>query len=266
VDEESQGVNLTAVVTLSVSENKETSPPKPDAPDDGEETQIRFPLGEFGEQARGEIRAIEPVSKNDVPSSFPRDIETFEALEIRLVLSESGDSEVRTYLPWPATGPSEQFLQLAELAGTSPEDPQQLIGSRILLQVEDNEYVPFLPEGHTRGTERAVYGAWAGLVPSISIALFSFFGLGALVESFFFFVIWGVGTFLILPVSVYLDAWSLRGKTTFTGNPLLWAVICAFPPFYVVTAPYYLLFVRQNALPLVTRVQPTDTDAEPSTT
>ncbi len=262
MDGKSQGVNPTPVLSPVVSEKKGNRPPEQDSNADGEREKVRFPLGEFGGgQARGEIRAIKTVSKDAVPSSFPQKIETLEALKIRLILSESEESEITTYLPWPATGPGEEFRQLAALAEVSPDNPEELIGARILLQLNDDQYVPLLPEGHTQGTEYAVYGAWAGLVPSISIALFSFFGLGTLVESFFFFVLWGIGTFVVLPVSVYLDAWELRGKTTFTGNPLFWAVISAFPPFYVITAPYYLLFVRQNALPLVTTSEGEQTES-----
>ncbi len=236
-------------------EEESDQPPEGDSShaEDSTDSRRRFPLGEFGDgRARGEIQTVAIVPKNSVPSTFPQDIGTLEALKLNLTLSETDDDTLTTYLPWPATGPTEEFRKLATLAGVDPEQPETLVGARILLVREKDQYIPMLPERHSRGTEVAVYGAWAGLTPSISIALLSFFGLGTLVESFFFFVLWGVGTFLVLPVSVYLDAWQLRGRTSFTGNPIFWAVICAFPPFYVVTAPYYLLFVRQNALPLVT--------------
>ncbi len=232
----------------------EEQPATPAESSHDEHDRNRFPLGEFGDgRARGEIQSVEIISQDTIPGTCPQDIGTLEALKLSLSLSEEDDKTVTTYLPWPATGPAKEFRQLASLVETAPERPEALVGARMLLHSEEGQYVPLLPEGHSRGTDYAVYGAWAGLTPSISIALLSFFGLGTLVESFFFFVVWSVGTFLVLPVSVYLDASELRGRTDFTGNPLFWAIISAFPPIYVVTAPYYLLFVRQHALPLVTK-------------
>lgn len=235
------------------SEREGDRRPDSDEDDGHTKTSRNAPLGELSPvRARGEVIDVAVVPSGDVPDTFPVDIQTIEAVQLTLSLSETGTDEATAYIRWPATGPDEQFESLATVVGIPAHEPEQLVGVRLLLTIEDDHYVPILPPGAIRGDSRAIYGIYAGLVPSISIALFSFFGLGAVIESFLFFVLWLVGTFLVLPVSVYLDALHLKSTTDWDGNPVAWAIISAFPPVYVVTAPYYLLFLRANATPVAT--------------
>lgn len=99
------------------------------------------------------------------------------------------------------------------------------------------------------GGRNAVYGIFAGITPSITIALFSFFGMGTIVVSMEFLVIWLVCTFVLLPISLFLDARYLRMITDWDGRPILWALLSMVPVINVVAVPMYLI-MREGAQPL----------------
>lgn len=199
-----------------------------------------------GLRLRGDVVGVERVPASAVPEGFPVAIWTDEALALHLEFDRH-DGRASTYFSLPETDPDDRLVNL--LAAHGLDEPEELDGRSLLLDVQDGHIVPVsLTEGR-RGDERAFYGVLAGLAPSITIALFSFFGLGGIVFSPVYVGLYLVCTFLVLPVSIYLDAWHLRTTTDWEGRPLRWALLAIVPPLYVVVTPYYLIS-RENARPL----------------
>jgi hypothetical protein len=195
---------------------------------------------------RGEVVAVERVPAGEVPDSFPVAIWTDEALALRLEFARH-EGHARTYFSLPETDPDDRLATLLDVHDV--DEPDDLADKSLLVDVVDGHPMPVSREGKQRGDDRAVYGVVAGVAPSITIALFSFFGLGDAVFSTVYIALYLVCTFLVLPVSVYFDAWHLRTTTDWEGRPLRWALIAIVPPLYVVVVPYYLI-TRENARPL----------------
>ena len=203
------------------------------------------------ETARGHAIDVGRVSSSEVPADFPYDIDTVEALALRLRLTDSGEKTITTYFEWPGEGgPDERLEQLLEITDISPDRFADLHGSNILLTVENGHYVPHLPAEGIRGDPRAFYGILAGIAPSVTIALFSFFGLGSIVTASGFFLLWVLCTFILLPISIYVDAWHLRTTTDWDGGPLFWAFFSVIPAINVIAVPAYLI-IRESAEPII---------------
>lgn len=195
-----------------------------------------------GVLSQARVTGVERVPASAVPAGFPGAFETDEACRLVLAAADS-DETTETYLPWADDGPLGRLLALHTV-----EEPTDLHERAVLLRAAGGHWLPAVPEEPLRGDERAVYGILAGLVPSAVVALAGFFGFGTLISTPFL-LLWFVGTFAVLPVSVYLDAWSLRTRTDWDGRPVVWAVLAAIPALSLVVAPYYLV-LRQNARPL----------------
>lgn len=199
-----------------------------------------------GLRLRGEVVETERVPAAAVPDSFPVAVWTDEALAVHVTF-DGYDERASTYFSLPETDPDDRLASLLSTHGL--DDPGDLTGRRLLFDVRDGHALPLTPSTGQRGDPRAFYGVLAGLTPSITIALFSFFGLGEVVFSPVYIALYLVCTFLVLPVSLYLDAWYLRSTTDWEGTPLRWALLAIVPPLYVVVTPYYLVS-RENARPL----------------
>lgn len=194
----------------------------------------------------GEVTDVERVDAAKVPPDHPLVDGEDGALAVDVALSPT-ESTI-AYIPGDgeADGRVATLRDLAEIG-----EDGTLEGATILFEVVDGELLP-VSQGETqRGSSLGFYGVLAGLAPSISIALFSFFGMEAAVNTPVFWGLFLVCTFLVLPVSLYLDAWNLRTTTDWNGRPLVWTFLALVPPLYVVVAPYYLL-ARESARPLVT--------------
>jgi hypothetical protein len=202
-----------------------------------------------GTLARGLAVDVERVPAANMPADFPVEITTEDALCLELSTRESTEQVVETYFEWPEDGTDDRLGRLLALHDIPADAFADLHGTELLLRAENGHWLPVVPNQQPRGDDRAFYGIVAGLAPSIAIALFSFFGLGGVVGTPAFLVLWLVCTFVVLPVSIYLDAWHLRTTTDWTGGPLFWAVLSMIPPLSVVVAPYYLI-MRENAHPL----------------
>ena len=195
-----------------------------------------------GMRLRGEVVAVERVPAAEVPESFPVAVRSGEVLALSLTFARH-DGQARTYFAHAG----ERLAHLLAVHGV--DEPDQLEGRGVLVDIVAGHPVPVSVDEPRRGDARAVYGVIAGLAPSITIALFSFFGLGDVLFSPVYAVVYLVGTFLVLPVAIYVDAWYLRTTTDWGGRPLRWALLSVVPPLYVVVAPYYLI-ARENARPL----------------
>jgi len=200
-----------------------------------------------GTLARGQAVDVERVPAAEVPGDFPFEITTADALCLELSTRESTGTVVETYFEWPESGTDERLGRLLALHDIPAFADLQ--GTELRLRAENGHWIPVVPDEQPRGDDRAFYGIVAGLAPSIAIALFSFFGLGSVVGTSAFLVLWLVCTFVVLPASIYLDAWHLRTTTDWSGGPLFWALFSMIPPLSVVVAPYYLI-MRENAQPL----------------
>lgn len=222
------------------------SNPDPDTGSDtdtGEGERAQLPEGL---RVRGEVVGVERVPAAEVPDSFPVAIWTDEALAIRFEFARH-DGQTTTYFSLPETDPDDRLTNL--LAMHAVDEPEQLDGTSVLVDIVDGHPLPVSVDEPRRGDPRAFYGVIAGLAPSIAIALLSFFGLGDFVFSAVYVGLYIVCTFVVLPISIYIDAWYLRTTTDWDGRPLRWALLAIVPPLYVVVAPYYLI-TRENARPL----------------
>lgn len=204
----------------------------------------------LGHAGAGGIRSraidVARVSAEEVPEGFPYEVTTNDALALTLSIQDESEATVRTYFNWPGEEPDERLAQLLELADVPPDRFADLHGKPILLQVEDGHYVPYLPDELPRGDERAVWGILAGIAPNVLLAIYLLFGLGGIFITSGFILLWMMFTFVLLPISVYVDSWHLRTTTDWDGGPLFWAFFAMLPLVNVVVVPAYLI-MRQQA-------------------
>lgn len=209
-------------------------------------------IGHPGDRAvRARAIDVEKVSAAQVPDDFPYEITTDDALALTLVLVDSNERTVTTYFNWPEEAADRRLAHLLELTGVSVDRFADLHGKTILLEVQDAHYVPMLPEAGPRGDDRAIYGVLAGIAPSLLITLLMFVGFNQIPASIalFLFLLWLVSTFVVLPVSTYLDAWHLRTRTDWDGGPLFWAFLSMIPFVNVLAVPAYLIS-RESSHPI----------------
>lgn len=203
-----------------------------------------------GMRGRGEAVGVERVPTSEVPDEYPAEIDTEEALALRLSMVEAESQTVVIYFEWPDQGTDARLARLLGLRDIPADRFADIHGETLLLTIEDGYYVPVLPEEEPRGDDRGIYGILAGLLPSVLIFVAGLFGGSSLIFSLPFLLLWLVATFLILPVSVYLDAWDLRTSTDWDGGPLFWAFFAMVPALNVVAVPAYLI-IRENAEPII---------------
>ncbi len=200
-----------------------------------------------GMHLRADVLAVERVAQSAVPDDFPVAIWTDEALALRIELPYYS-MEATTYFSLPDTDPDDRLTDLLSLHNAT--EPEELEGVGMLVEVRDGHCLPFLPEEDSRGDPRGFYGVFIGLAPSIALTVLPFFGLDVAITTPVFFAIFAICTFVILPLSIYLDGWYLRTASNWRGSPRKLALLSIIPPLYIIVAPYYL-FTRENALPLV---------------
>lgn len=226
------------------SESPERTTETPD--DDPDSDDSETPDLPDGLRLYGEVVAVERVPAAEVPESFPVAVWTDEALALEFEFRRY-DGRARTYFSLPETDPDDRLATLLDVQGVS--EPEGLAGGRVLLDIEAGHPMPVSREGGRRGDHRALYGVFLGVLPSFLVALGSFFGFADALFSTAYLGMYVVCTFLILPVSVYVDALYLRSTTDWQGGPLRWALLSIVPALYVVVVPYYLI-TRENARPL----------------
>ena len=194
----------------------------------------------------GEIVAVERISAETVPETFPVAIWTDETLAVELEFS-GYDGRERTYFSLPETDEDDRLATL--LASNEVTDPDELVGRRVLVDVEAGHPVLVARETGRRGDSRAFYGVLAGIAPSFVFTLLSFFGLADATLSLVPFVLYLLCTFVLLPPSLYIDAWYLRTTTDWEGRPHRWALLSLVPVLNIAVVPYYLI-TRENSRPL----------------
>jgi hypothetical protein len=200
-------------------------------------------------QIRGEVLTIDRVPADTVPADYPVEITTEQALTVEVSIGGPDEITVVVYFETPTMGVDGRLGRLLTLAET--DDPADIVGKSLLLTVEEGYYMPVVPEDPSRGDGRAVYGIGLGLLPSLLVGFVGIFAPGSdIVASTPFVLAWFVGTFLVLPISVYVDAVNLRATTDWEGSPRNWAILAVIPPINVVAIPLYLIG-RENAQPLI---------------
>lgn len=203
------------------------------------------PLPE-GLRLYGEVAGVERVPTSAVPETFPVAIWTDEALALRFEFP-SQDSRASTYFSLPDTDEDDRLATLLDIHGVS--DPEDLAGEQTLVDIEESHPMPVSRESERRGDQRAFYGVLAGIGPSFLFTLLSFFGLAGAVLSTVPFALYLLCTFVLLPPSLYIDAWHLRTTTDWEGRPLRWGALALVPIVNIAVVPYYLIS-RENARPL----------------
>lgn len=200
-----------------------------------------------GSKLRGEVVAVERVDSSAVPEDVPYEV-AGDALALTLDIDHI-EGEATTYFTWPDAGADDRLERLLWLREFGPDQVTDFQGAQMLLTVENGHVVPVLPETKPRGDERAYVGILVGLLPSLLIFLSGLFGAGDALFTQAFVGVWAAGTFLVLPVSLYLDAWHLRTTMDWRGRPLLWAGLSVIPAVNVMAVSAYLV-LRQSADPL----------------
>jgi len=204
-----------------------------------------------GLQIRGEVTAVERVDADVVPAAYPAGVATNRALAVNVHIGGPDDVTLVVYFAVPRSGVDDRLDRLLALAELPPDRASELVGRSLLVTVEDGYYVPVVPGEPLRGSDRAVYGIALGLLPSLLVGLIGIFAPGSdVIASTPFVLAWLVGTFLLLPVSVYVDALHLRSTTNWTGTPRIWTVLSVIPPINVLAVPLYLV-ARENAQQIV---------------
>ena len=226
----------------ATDEDEPEQPPEPitTPPDtDGEDE---------GEQFTAIVSTIDVVPTSDVPAAYPVAIETAEAVAIEVTVEGTDEPVFVCYFEPSDRGPDDRLARILSVAGV--EEVTELTGQGLLLEIADGHYLPVVPEQSPRGNAKAVYGVFAGLIPSVVIGLVGIFAPGAaFIGTTPFIVGWLVATFLLLPVSLYIDALNLATTTNWDGNPRKWAVMAAAPGLNILAVPLYLI-ARENADPL----------------
>lgn len=178
------------------------------------------------------------VSATDVPEEYPLALGGGRVLAVTLELA--GGRDVRAYLDWPEDGePTEESTLGRLLAGldVAPGQLAELYGRRVLVEVVDGHYTPYLPAESPRGTGRDVYGVVGGAVASVA----SLLGLALGVNSgLLLLVAFLVLTVVVLPLFTYRDAWYLRTNSDWEGGPVFWATLAMFPGLNLVSTALYL--------------------------
>lgn len=190
-----------------------------------------------GTRLDGRAVDVRKLSVSEVPAEYPIEIWTDDALALSV---EVADGEtVPIYFEWSETTTDDRLGSLLELRDIPPHRFADLHGEEIPLTVENGHYVPVTP-ANLRGDERGIYGVLAGFGVNLFVALTSFFGLGDIVTSTAFVILWLVANFLVLPLSTFLDAWYIRSRTDWEGGPVFWATLAMIPAFNVLTVALYL--------------------------
>lgn len=221
----------------------------PDSDDGGEGPPTADTMVE-GMQIQGETIDVERIPAREVPDGFPYEISTRDALALTLELTDPKEGTVTTYFGWPDEGTDERLGRLLSLRETPIDRFDDLVGDTVLLMVENGHFAPVLQDEGGRGDDRAYYGILAGLFPSILIFVAGIFNASGFLFTSTFVLLWVVATLVVLPVSIYYDAWNLRTTTNWNGTPLLWALLGVVPGLNVMTTAAYLVF-RGSARPLI---------------
>lgn len=215
--------------------------------------EVPYALEHFGEgmMTRGIVVGTERVDASAVPAAFPYDTGTDDVLAVDLELADADDQLVRTFFEWPETGIDERLARLCAIADISADDHEELVGTNVVLRAQNGYFVPALSEGSPRGSARGYLGILLGLAPSFLLVVFWVLQIDVFAHDAmtWFILVWAVCTFLVLPVSLYVDGWYLRTKTDWRGSPRFWALVAIIPPLYVIVVPMYLI-MRENARPI----------------
>jgi hypothetical protein len=181
----------------------------------------------------------ELVPAADVPDEYP--LAPGEGRALAVTLELTGGHSVPAYLDWPQDGDLAEESTLGRLlAGldVAPEQLAELYGRRVLVEVVDGQYTPYLPAEPPRGTGRDVYGVAAGAVASVGTLLGLALGVGF---GSLLFVTFLLLTVVVLPLFTYRDAWYLRTNSDWEGGPVFWATLAMLPGLNLVSTALYLL-------------------------
>lgn len=203
------------------------------------ERDLRAFRGE-GDRVRGRAVDARRIPTSDVPTDYPLTPTTSEVLEL-LVEPQGTETEPQPiYFEWPP-GEDGPLATLLALRDVDPGSFADLHGEVVPLSIEGEWLVHDLPETMPRGSKRGVLGVWAS-VALVAAGL----AVAPVIDVLVIQVVYGVVTFLLLPVSTYYDAWYLRTHTDWDSTPLGWTVLTFLPWLNALVALAYLA-VRRTA-------------------
>ncbi len=203
-----------------------------------------------GMQLRGQAIDVAQIPAHEVPDGFPYKIGTTDALALTLEIDQTEGKTVTTYFEWPGQGGDDRLAKLMDLHGVPLDRFAELHGEDLLLAVKDGHFVPVLPKDGIRGDDRAYFGVVGGFAFLLFPLIAWMFGVTDMIGSSLFFFLFVLVHLIVLPVSIYLDAWDLRTTTNWTGGPLFWAFFAMIPGLNVMIVAAYLI-LRGNAEPII---------------
>ena len=200
-----------------------------------------------GGRVHGQIVEAAIVPADVVPTAYPWGIHSEHA--IAFTVEFPNGTEAIFYVEHRDNGQDPRLARLLEVLETPYGSYADLYGERVLLEVEDGYWIPYVPRSTPRGSPRGVYGVIAGLAFNLVAILGVLVGGGALVLGGPFLVAFLLCNLVVIPAATVTDARYLHTHTDWQHGPLFWATCNAFPVLNVVVSAWYLT-TRRAAIPI----------------
>lgn len=198
------------------------------------------PVPQFGRAVE-----VDRIPATAVPADYPAEIESGEALQVRVDIGEGDRPSGSVYYEWPPVddGPLERVLALRD---RWPDRVDELRGDRIPVAVDDDYLLPTAPAERAHGSPLGYYGILGAI--GTTVALLAGLVVGAVPPSLAVATALLVLNVVVLPSATYLDSWYLRTWTDWNRDPVFWAALAGFVGLNVVAVGVYL-WLRRAATP-----------------
>ena len=200
-----------------------------------------------GGRVHGQIVEAAIVPADVVPTAYPWAVHSERAMAFTVEFPNG--TEAIFYVEHRENGQDPRLARLLEVLETPYGSYADLYGERVLLEVEDGYWIPYVPQSAPRGSPRGVYGVIAGLAFNLVAILGVMIGGGALVLWSPFLVAFLLCNLVVIPAATLTDARYLHTHTDWEHGPLFWATCNAFPVLNVVVSVWYLT-TRRAAIPI----------------
>lgn len=191
-----------------------------------------------GGRAHARIVEAAVVPVEDVPTDYPWELRTDSALA--LTVEFPGGTQAITYVEYRENGQDPRFARVLEVAGPRYGSYADLYGERLLLEVVDGYWVPYVPPSGPRGSPVGAYGVWFGLAFNLLAILGVVLSGGWLLTAAWFLLAFLLVNVLLVPAATLTDAWYLESHTDWGHAPLFWATCNAVPLLNVPVSAWYL--------------------------
>ena len=195
-----------------------------------------------GGRAHARIVEAAVVPVEDVPTDYPWELRTESALA--LTVEFPGGTQAVTYVEYRENGQDPRLARVLEVAGPRYGSYADLYGERLLFEVVDGYWVPYVPPSGPRGSPVGAYGVWFGLAfNALAIAGVVLAGGSLLASQALFLSVllsFLLVNLLLVPAATLADAWYLESHTDWDHAPLFWASCNAVPLLNVPVSAWYL--------------------------